>query len=57
MGLPPQNHMFLESRMERPGPGLKRAGFGASASPVPPKKGASSPTPNANGHLPETPSS
>ncbi|XP_040846747.1 inositol-3-phosphate synthase 1 isoform X1 [Ochotona curzoniae] len=57
VGLPPQNHMFLESRMERPGPGLKRAGFRASASPVPPKKGASSPTPNANGHLPETPSS
>lgn len=36
VGLPPQNHMLLEHKMERPG--LKQVGPVATACPVPGKK-------------------
>uniref|UniRef100_A0A2K5JS33 Inositol-3-phosphate synthase 1 n=2 Tax=Colobinae TaxID=9569 RepID=A0A2K5JS33_COLAP len=55
VGLPPQNHMLLEHKMERPGPGLKRVGPVAAACPVLNKKGPVSAATNgctgdANGH-------
>uniref|UniRef100_A0A2K5R6R3 Inositol-3-phosphate synthase 1 n=1 Tax=Cebus imitator TaxID=2715852 RepID=A0A2K5R6R3_CEBIM len=55
VGLPPQNHMLLEHKMERPGPGLKQLGRVAAACPVSNKKGlepASTKdcTDDANGH-------
>uniref|UniRef100_A0A2K5DXD9 Inositol-3-phosphate synthase 1 n=1 Tax=Aotus nancymaae TaxID=37293 RepID=A0A2K5DXD9_AOTNA len=39
VGLPPQNHMLLEHKMERPGPGLKQVGPVAAACPVSNRKG------------------
>uniref|UniRef100_A0A3Q1MFY6 Inositol-3-phosphate synthase 1 n=1 Tax=Bos taurus TaxID=9913 RepID=A0A3Q1MFY6_BOVIN len=53
VGLPPQNHMLLEHKMERPG--LKRVGPLATTSPVLCKKGSAPTAPNgctgdANGH-------
>lgn len=53
MGLPPQNHMLLEHKMERPG--LQRVGPLATASPGLCKKGSALTAPNgctgdANGH-------
>ncbi|XP_004688230.2 PREDICTED: inositol-3-phosphate synthase 1 isoform X1 [Condylura cristata] len=62
VGLPPQNHMLLEHKMERPG--LKRIGPVVAACPVPLKKGPVPSAPNgctgdANGHpqaqAPKTP--
>ncbi|ELW67149.1 Inositol-3-phosphate synthase 1 [Tupaia chinensis] len=55
VGLPPQNHMLLEHKMERPGPGLKRVGPVSAPCPVPCKKGQAPVAPNcctgdANGH-------
>lgn len=49
VGLPPQNHMLLELKMERPTPGGQRGALGAAASPAPRKQGAASPAPTANG--------
>uniref|UniRef100_A0A667G925 Inositol-3-phosphate synthase 1 n=3 Tax=Lynx TaxID=13124 RepID=A0A667G925_LYNCA len=53
VGLPPQNHMLLEHKMERPG--LTRGGPVVAACPVPCKKGPAPTAPNgctgdANGH-------
>lgn len=45
VGLPPQNHMLLEHKMERPGPGIK-PGEVVATSPLPCKK---EPTPATNG--------
>ncbi|XP_050625569.1 inositol-3-phosphate synthase 1 isoform X2 [Macaca thibetana thibetana] len=55
VGLPPQNHMLLEHKMERPGPVLKRVGPVAAACPVLNKKGPVPAATNgcpgdANGH-------
>uniref|UniRef100_A0A2K5VLC4 Inositol-3-phosphate synthase 1 n=1 Tax=Macaca fascicularis TaxID=9541 RepID=A0A2K5VLC4_MACFA len=55
LGLPPQNHMLLEHKMERPGPVLKRVGPVAAACPVLNKKGpvpaaTNGCTGDANGH-------
>uniref|UniRef100_A0A8C8YGE5 Inositol-3-phosphate synthase 1 n=1 Tax=Prolemur simus TaxID=1328070 RepID=A0A8C8YGE5_PROSS len=55
VGLPPQSHMLLEHKMERPGPGLKRVVPAAAACPVPLKKGPALTAPNgctgdASGH-------
>ncbi|KAK2109075.1 Inositol-3-phosphate synthase 1 [Saguinus oedipus] len=55
VGLPPQNHILLEHKMERPRPGLKQVGLVAATSPVSNKKGlvpASTDdcTGDANGH-------
>uniref|UniRef100_A0A2I3MFJ2 Inositol-3-phosphate synthase 1 n=2 Tax=Papio anubis TaxID=9555 RepID=A0A2I3MFJ2_PAPAN len=55
VGLPPQNHMLLEHKMERPGPVLKRVGPVAAACPVLNKKGpvpaaTNGCTGDANGH-------
>ncbi|KAK2109301.1 Inositol-3-phosphate synthase 1 [Saguinus oedipus] len=55
VGLPPQNHMLLEHKMECPGPGLKQVGPVAAACPVSNKKGpkpasTNSCTGDANGH-------
>uniref|UniRef100_A0A8D0U8Q0 Inositol-3-phosphate synthase 1 n=1 Tax=Sus scrofa TaxID=9823 RepID=A0A8D0U8Q0_PIG len=44
LGLPPQNHMLLEHKMERPG--LKRVGLVTAACSLPCKKG---PAPTTNG--------
>uniref|UniRef100_A0A2K5R666 Inositol-3-phosphate synthase 1 n=1 Tax=Cebus imitator TaxID=2715852 RepID=A0A2K5R666_CEBIM len=56
VGLPPQNHMLLEHKMERPGPSLKQVGPLAATCPVSNKKGpvpasTSGCTGDANGHL------
>ncbi|XP_021538929.1 inositol-3-phosphate synthase 1 isoform X2 [Neomonachus schauinslandi] len=53
VGLPPQNHMLLEHKMERPG--LKRGGPVVATCPLPCKKGPAPTAPNgctgdANGH-------
>ncbi|XP_038628784.1 inositol-3-phosphate synthase 1 [Tachyglossus aculeatus] len=54
VGLPPQNHMLLEHKMERPGNSLKRGGSVAPDCPAPKKKGAVAPPDDsmrdANGH-------
>ncbi|XP_005415295.2 PREDICTED: inositol-3-phosphate synthase 1-like [Chinchilla lanigera] len=55
VGLPPQNHMLLEYKMERPGPGSKRAAPLGATGPLPCKKGAAPAAPNGctgdtNGH-------
>lgn len=55
VGLPPQNHMLLEHKMERPGLGIKRVGSVATTCPLPCKKGPAPTAPNgytgdANGH-------
>ncbi|PNI50460.1 ISYNA1 isoform 2 [Pan troglodytes] len=60
VGLPPQNHMLLEHKMERPGPSLKRVGPVAATYPVLNKKGpvpaaTNGCTGDANGHLQEEP--
>ncbi|XP_022353380.1 inositol-3-phosphate synthase 1 isoform X1 [Enhydra lutris kenyoni] len=44
VGLPPQNHMLLEHKMERPG--LKRVGPVVATCPVPCKRGAAPTAPN-----------
>ncbi|XP_077644980.1 inositol-3-phosphate synthase 1 isoform X2 [Lonchura striata] len=49
VGLPPQNHMLLEHKMQRPAPGPRRACPGGSACPLPPKKSPAAPT-HLNGH-------
>ncbi|KAF1431827.1 Inositol-3-phosphate synthase 1-A, partial [Spheniscus magellanicus] len=38
LGLPPQNHMLLEHKMQRPAPSPKRACPGGAACPLSPKK-------------------
>nr|BAH12239.1 unnamed protein product [Homo sapiens] len=60
VGLPPQNHMLLEHKMERPGPSLKRVGPVAATYPMLNKKGpvpaaTNGCTGDANGHLQEEP--
>uniref|UniRef100_A0A8I5YMT2 Inositol-3-phosphate synthase 1 n=1 Tax=Pongo abelii TaxID=9601 RepID=A0A8I5YMT2_PONAB len=55
VGLPPQNHMLLEHKMERPGPSLKRVGPVAATYPVLNNKGpvpaaTNGCTGDANGH-------
>uniref|UniRef100_F7HQK3 Inositol-3-phosphate synthase 1 n=1 Tax=Callithrix jacchus TaxID=9483 RepID=F7HQK3_CALJA len=55
VGLPPQNHMLLEHKMERPGPSLKQVGPLTAACPVLNKKGpvpisTNGCTGDANGH-------
>lgn len=54
VGLPPQNHMLLEYKMERPDPGIK-LGEVATTSPLPHKKESAPAATNgctgdANGH-------
>ncbi|KAM5238270.1 inositol-3-phosphate synthase 1 [Ctenodactylus gundi] len=46
VGLPPQSNMLLEHKMERPGPGVRRAGPAGAASLLPCKKGAVPAAPN-----------
>ncbi|XP_053438307.1 inositol-3-phosphate synthase 1 isoform X1 [Nycticebus coucang] len=64
VGLPPQNHMLLEYKMERPAPGLNQIVPAAASYPEPHKKGPALTAPNgctgdANGHSqvqePQTP--
>ncbi|KAK2119420.1 Inositol-3-phosphate synthase 1 [Saguinus oedipus] len=55
VGLPPQNHMLLEHKMQRPGPSLKQVRPLAAACPVSNKKGpvpvsTNGCTGDANGH-------
>ncbi|NWW25943.1 INO1A synthase, partial [Falcunculus frontatus] len=49
LGLPPQNHMLLEHKMQRPAPSPKRACPGGAACPLLPKKSPAAPT-QLNGH-------
>ncbi|XP_040446394.1 inositol-3-phosphate synthase 1 [Falco naumanni] len=48
LGLPPQNHMLLEHKMQRPVPSPKRACPGGAACPLAPKKTPA--TTQLNGH-------
>ncbi|XP_032059721.1 inositol-3-phosphate synthase 1 isoform X2 [Aythya fuligula] len=48
LGLPPQNHMLLEHKMQRPALSPKRACPGGAACPLTPKKAAT--PPQLNGH-------
>ncbi|NXD45448.1 INO1A synthase, partial [Copsychus sechellarum] len=43
LGLPPQNHMLLEHKMQRPAPSPKRACPGGAACPLLPKKSPAAP--------------
>lgn len=52
LGLPPQNHMLLEHKMQRPPLGPKRCCPAGAACPITPKKAA--PPTQLNGH-PGTP--
>ncbi|XP_015506983.1 inositol-3-phosphate synthase 1 [Parus major] len=49
LGLPPQNHMLLEHKMQRPAPSPKRACPGGAACPLLPKKSPAAPA-QLNGH-------
>uniref|UniRef100_A0A8U7NHH4 peptidylprolyl isomerase n=1 Tax=Corvus moneduloides TaxID=1196302 RepID=A0A8U7NHH4_CORMO len=49
LGLPPQNHMLLEHKMQRPAPSPKRACPGGAACPLVPKKSPAAPA-QLNGH-------
>ncbi|XP_065555609.1 inositol-3-phosphate synthase 1 [Lathamus discolor] len=49
VGLPPQNHMLLEHKMQRPAPSPKRSCPGGAACPLAPKKTPAAPT-QLNGH-------
>ncbi|NXR19396.1 INO1A synthase, partial [Cinclus mexicanus] len=49
LGLPPQNHMLLEHKMQRPAPSPKRACPGGASCPLLPKKSPAAPA-QLNGH-------